>query len=60
MAQVRSLSAKAGAKGATTTNERCWQGHRFISTRRSEMIKVGVLSRRDERGDFRYINHNYY
>ena len=60
MAQVRSLSTKAGAKGVTTTNGRYWGSHRSTSTRRSEMIKVGVLSRRDERGDFRYINHNYY
>ena len=50
MAQVRSLSAKAAAKRATTTNERCWGTTRSTSTRRSEMKKVGVLSRRDERG----------
>ena len=60
MAQVRSLSAKAAAKGATTTNERSSGSHRSTSTRRSEMKKVGVLSRRDERRVFRYINHNYY
>ena len=60
MAQVRSLSTKANAKGVTTTNGRSSGPHRSTSTRRSEMKKVGVLSRRDERGNFRYINHNYY
>ena len=60
MAQVRSLSAKAAAKGVTTTNERSYGTHRSTSTRRSEMIKVGVLPARDERTHFRYINHNYY
>ena len=60
MAQVRSLSAKAGAKGATTTNERSYGAHRSTSTRRSEMKKVAVLRRRDELTHFRYINHNYY
>ena len=29
MAQVRSLSTKAGAKGVTTTNERSLQAHRL-------------------------------
>ena len=48
MAQVRSLSAKAGPKGATTTNGRSYGTTRSTSTRRSEMTKVGVLSRRDE------------
>ena len=60
MAQVRSLSSKAAAKGVTTTNGRCWRTHRSTSTRRSETAKLGVLRRRDEQTHFRYINHNYY
>ena len=37
MAQVRSLSAKAAAKGATTTNGLPTRLHRFVEAKREQI-----------------------